>query len=304
MIHMHRRLYPLLISLSLIAAPIGVFAETGFVDEPLWLTPEAPKEGDMVTLSTVFHNAESRQIVGIMVFYDGDIILGRKPLSIAAGAIGAANVTFKIAPGKHAFSARMSNLSETTSMGTSMPLVLPLSKAEIPEVVVPTGPEKFFTAQTTSSKTATSGDQSAILKQVDKIETSALSVVPDSVKESISDTASGVDDWRSDTASSFTLAKSNAKKESEAISKEKQKEIKQFGKVSASTKYIDSPWASIKLMFFSILALFFGSRVVFYILGSLIAFVIIRGILRKLFHWFRSRRENKRKAKYPKAPEI
>lgn len=258
----------------------------------------------MVTLSTVFHNAESRQIVGVMVFYDGDIILGRKPLSIAPGAVGAANVTFKIAPGKHAFSARMSNLSETTSMGTSMPLVLPLSKAEIPEVVVPAGPEKFFSAQATTAKTATSGGESAILKQIDKLEASALSVLPDSLKESVSDTASGVDDWRSDTASSFTAAKTDAKKASDAIAKEKAKEIKQSGKVSASIKYVDGPLASLKLMFFSMLALFFGSRVIFYILGTLIAYVVIRAILRRLYRWLREWREKRRKSKYPKAPEI
>src|SRR4051812_24060353 len=101
------------LTLSLLFLTLGAplaQATTGFVDSPLLLSPESPRDGDTVTLSVLFHNAESETIRGTVLFYDGQTLLDKKTVNIRSGDVDIAATSFTISAGIHKFSATMSDI--------------------------------------------------------------------------------------------------------------------------------------------------------------------------------------------------
>lgn len=310
-----------------LGAAIGLFftmaplasAATGFIDDPIWLYPENPKEGEMVTLTALFRNAETKPLSGVVSFYDGDVLLGKKTITIPAGGFVPAILTFRVGAGSHSFSASVTSLSEVLSSGQSVPFAIPLETAELSKftigrsiadqltakVTAATPATKTTDTKTTDTKNPKLDTQSAtILGQVEKIENTVLEAIPDSVEKDIAETFSGVDTWRDAKAEMITAARDAAKKAVDAQSKDSAADTEKLGTQSASNKYVDSPIAYVKYFFLALFSFVFMTKAVFYVVGTILAYIVLRFLYRKIRNGIRKGRESHRRASMPHAPDI
>ncbi len=235
-------------------------AETGFLDTPIWIRPEKPVEGEMVTLSAAFRNEEASNLSSTITFTDGTIVLGTKQLSLAPGALGTASVTFKISAGDHHFSASASNSIRTTSTGEKEPLTSTLSQAVLPKVSVG---KKITTTTSVGIKTG---------EPVEVAASSILDHLPDSLKDRIVSTTAGLEEWRTNSYVAY-----QDKKEKAHAS---YADTKTSGKKAESSS-VNGPLLYAKYILFTALAYLFSSAVGFYASIGLILFLVLRFVIRR-----------------------
>ncbi len=276
---MQKRLLPFLLTVLffLLAAP--ALASTGFIGNPIWIYPEYPREGESVTLSALFHNGETEKLSGTVLFYDNDTLLEKKSLTIPAGDVGTATVVFAIGPGNHVFSATASGFQEISSTGAEKAYSLPLGKAEMP---------KLFVTKNGSGSGAdalglkASAEAAPILDKVDQAQNKVLDSIPDSIKQPVVSTAQSIESWRATTADKLESSVASAQANVEAQKKIAADQTAQFGKVSPSTHFIDSPFATIKLFVAELFRYVFSHAFIFYVAFFALAYFLIRSIIRKV----------------------
>ncbi len=269
-----------------LSCAVSTYAATGFIDTPIWFTPESPSDGDTVTVYAVFKNTEKVPLNGTVLFYDNELLLGKKQLSIASNNVSLASVSFKIGPGEHAFSAQMSNLTEIGEGGKTVPVALPVTSAKATNYFVSKTIPNPFSAQAGSDSTAS---EKLLLNQVDEIQKKVLDSVPDTVKDTVSEKTKSLDSWRNVTAESFSTKKSTAEKSLDTLTKQKAEALKK-GSIAPSAKYVDTPLAYVRLWLFSMLAFLFGTPVMFYIVGLLLVFFVLRFLFSKIVKFIRRKR--------------
>ena len=187
------------------AVAIPAYATTGFVNSPIWISPDKPSEGQSVTLSAVFHNAEAETISGSILFYDENTLLAEKPITLRPDEVSTITTSFTISAGAHIFSAKTKNLSQVTSTGSLEILTVPVTTVELPPQFIPKS------IVSTNNGNGVGDVTQVIMRQVDKAQSAVLASVPPTTKKQISTTANTVDNWRSDTADTFTKVRDNAK---------------------------------------------------------------------------------------------
>ncbi len=269
-------------------------ASTGFIGNPIWINPEFPREGEMVTLSALFHNGETEKLAGQVLFYDNDTLLGKKSLTIAAGAVGTATVTFKIESGNHVFSASAQGFQEISNSGSAKNFSLPLGKAEM---------SKLFVTKNGSGSGVdavglkASASAAPILNKVDQAENKVIDSIPAAIKDPVVATAQSMEAFRLKTENHLQVSVADSQ---EGVAKQKQSaadEQKKFGKVSPSTKYVNGPFASVKLFVAQLLLFLFSHAFIFYIVFFGILYFLIRSIFRKIKQMRNNRRVASRVAK-------
>jgi len=270
----HRYATFFLSTFLLLLAP-SVFAATGFVDSPLLLSPENPKDGDTVTLSVLFHNAEKTAITGTILFYDNQTLIARDNLSIASGDVGIADTSFTITSGIHKFSATLSDVN-----GGSENIILSEATVTLPPAIVT---KKLGLGAQASGEGST--QESVILQKVDSAEKAVLDAIPDGAKEAVSDTVSNVDEFRESTGDTFTERRDEVKagiERGEKIDAENA-ELKPGKKPVVKPATADNGAAAqIKYYFFGLLAFFFSKPFAFYLGSVIIFYFVLRFIIRRI----------------------
>ena len=278
----HRYAATILLASLLFLAP-GVqhaHAATGFVDSPLLLSPEAPQDGDTVTLSVLFHNAEADAISGTVLFYDGETLLDKKAVSIDPGEVSIVSTSFTIEAGIHKFSATMSNVDATDSTGKLQVVVIPQATVTLPADLIT---RKIPTAAQANGTGDSS--ESGILSTVDAAQTAVLNAVPPSAKAAVTSSVSSVDGWRASTGASLTasVAKTNASIQAAKKIDAENAAQKPGKKPIAKPKTADDgPFSIVKYFVLAGLAYFFSTPLVFYIGGILILYFLFRFIFRRI----------------------
>jgi len=266
------------------------FAATGFVTSPLVLSPEHPKNGDTVTLSALFYNADAKPLIGKIFFYDGNVLLANKAVTILPGQVETTSTSFTIEPGDHDFSASMHTLAELTNSDQSGAETVKL-------------PTIFVSAK--SSLSAQAGDASslpseqAILDQIDRAEKSVLGVVPSSAKDAIARAAGGIEAWRTENGKRFSASRDDTKtlidkkvpvpKQTVAGGTVLGTAGSKAAPAAEKTESAAGPMTYVSFGFFGALAFLLSNAFVFYIAGIFLIFIILRFIYRKISRRVRSR---------------
>ncbi|MBP6884522.1 MAG: Ig-like domain repeat protein [Candidatus Pacebacteria bacterium] len=280
-----------------------VQAGTGFVDTPLWLTPPVAEEGSLVTLRALFRNEEENTLSGTVIFYDGDVLLGRKAITIPVGTVATASVTFRIGAGEHSFSAQMSNLSGALASGKYEPVALALPSAKLEKFNVTKTINVNQTAQASKANSSV-GLETPILNQIDAVEKNILASVPESLKEDVVANVKVVENFRISTSDVFSEKRNDADRQVAQIKITALNEEQKSSKVAPATKYVDRPLAYVKYGIFSALAFIFATPIAFYLLGIILAFLILRYLYRKIADWISARRIAGKRSRIPRAPEV
>ena len=268
-----------------IAIPAISFASTGFVDSPIWLSPASPTEGSSATLTALFHNDEQYPLSGVILFYDGTVLLGQKSVTIGAGGVATASVTFTIGAGDHTFSAQMSSLTEELSSKKYQPLALPITSASLPSYFVGKTISLPLASQASGSTTVSADPENVLLNQVDNAEQSALNAVPPGIKQSVTADSESVDSWRQAMAANLAASRDAANAGLTKVQKDIAAQTKKMGSADPSSKYIDSPLSYLKVWFFAALTFIFSTPLAFYLIAVFLAYIIIRFLFRKIVNW-------------------
>ena len=260
----------LIIIFSFLLPLFYINASTGFVPGQIWYSPETISEGDTVKIHTVVWNGDKSNLQAKVEFYDKNVILGTRDVTVLPEQLKEVNITWKVTSGDHTISAKIISSSMTTN-GKKENIVLKNNKTEENKIFVP------VTIKKADGETATSSD--VIKNEIDKAGSKIGDVIPDSVSTPVSIVLGKVDTFRDDTSSKINESKIKTQEEIKILDQN----INANNEKDA-TSSTDKPIAYIKLFFLSILGLIFGNKIVFYGLSIIVAFFILRAIYRKIRH--------------------
>ena len=248
------------------------------------------------------------------MFYDGDVLLGRKSIEIDSGGVATATVSFRIGAGDHSFSASIGNLTETISAGKTEPFALSPQTVQLPKIFVSPkagDPLDASVVNDTSSggllnPVSANNPMAPVVNQVNQLQTEAISNIPLSVKNPITD----LDNWRATSAENLNQQTKSATAAVAAQNTLAAAQQKKYGKVSPTTNFIDRPFAYVKLFFLELLTFLYSHAIVFYLIAAFVVYIIGRFIFRKISNMRTNSRpapkrgkSNKGKAKKPKFEE-
>jgi len=249
---------------------------SGFIPGQIWYSKESLIEGDTVNIYTAIWNGEKDTVSVKVEFYDKNVILGTREISVLSGELNAVYIPWKITSGDHVISAK--TISST--------VVVSGKKEKVVLNRTTTANDKQFVPVLITNVAGEKVKEADVLKnQIDKASNDIGSIIPDDVSAPITSGLGVVDNLRTNTLAQVNNVIDATKKDIGQVlgtSTVEQKIPSKINNTSSTQDAIKKPIAYIKLFLFSILSFIFGSRIVFYSLIALILFFIFRGIYRKI----------------------
>lgn len=269
----------LVITLSLLFS-LNVFAETainsGFIPGQIWYSKESLVEGETVNIHTAIWNGEKETVSAKVEFYDKNVILGTREISISSGELKDVYIPWKITAGDHVISAK--TISSTV-------LISGKNEKVILNRTVTENDKQFVPVLIKNAEGEKVSETDFLKNQIDKASSGIGSIIPSEVITPITSGLGIIDNLRTNTLAQVNTIVDATKKDIGKVlgaSTVGQKIPSKIDKVSSTEDAIKKPIAYIKLFLFSAFSFVLGSRVVFYTLIALILFFIFRGVYRKI----------------------
>ncbi|MFA6251521.1 MAG: hypothetical protein WC603_02765 [Candidatus Paceibacterota bacterium] len=258
----------LIIILTIIAFPISaeVVTNSGFIPGQIWYSKDTLVEGETVNIHTAIWNGEKESLSVKVEFYDKNVILGSRDVVLSPSELKDVFVPWKITSGDHVISAKIISSLATISG----------KKEKVTLDRVTTSTDKQFVPVVVKNAQGESVSGTSSLKdQIDN-------VVPDKVSTSVANGFTVVDNFRDKTFTQVSTVRDDTQEEINLL-KTKEKTVAE----TLSTKNniedaTEKPIAYIKLFIFSILALIFGNKIIFYGLLAIVVFFVLRYLYRKI----------------------
>lgn len=256
---------------------IHVFAyTTGFIPGQIWYSNSSPKEGENINIYTVVWNGRDSMLKTKVEFYDKNVILGSRDVTILANQSKEVSISWKATSGNHVISAKITS-SSITSDGKKEIITSDNSQTEENKLFVP------VTISKANGETATSSD--LIKNELNKAGSKMEDVVPEVIYTPVTNVLDKVDIFRDETAIKIDEVKDQTEKEIDSIKAEKAKndtsKIKINEKVSVENA-VENPITYLKFFFLSILSFIFNTEIVFYGIFVVVIFLLLRFIYRKI----------------------
>lgn len=248
--------------------------ETGFIPGQIWYSKSELVEGETVKIYTAIWNNNNATLSAKVEFYDKNVILGTRDVSIPASSLREVYISWKITSGDHLISAKIISPSITEG-NKKQSVILERSKTSSDKQFVPVVLNKK------DGEVATSSD--IIKSQIDKASSSIGDIIPNSIETPISQNINIIDKFRDNTFEDIQKIKSETKEKINSLEeKTKKQENQNIKKSVAVDEATEKPIAYIKMFLLSILSFVFGSKIVFYLLLFFILFLFLRFIYRKI----------------------
>lgn len=105
-----------ILAFTLFLLPTFIFAadispRSGFVDGSVWFSKEKIKESESVKIYTAVFNGEEKNLSLSVDFFDGDLLLSQKKVSVAPQETKTIAIDWKVALGSHKILAKISDAS-------------------------------------------------------------------------------------------------------------------------------------------------------------------------------------------------
>ena len=283
--------------LFIFSAPHIVGAEQiGFPEKEMWYSKNEFVAGEVVTISTLVLNSENVTLSGVVQFLDRDVVLGEKKITIEKNDAKVVSLDWKVTEGEHQFSARFSQVSQVEASGKKVSVVPTSAETKKDNVYV----KKAVVKADESSEDNTilvsdvSVSKDSLGAEVSKATDFLKDKTPDNIEEKISSTTVGIENFRETWEEHFEEKKEDEKVLLDALNEyyENRLRAKEEADVDNYVKqtYVDSSGENIlkktlhyiSIFFYSLLAFILGNMFVFYGLGLLIVFLILRAIYRSM----------------------
>jgi len=243
---------------------------SGFIPGQIWYSSDNLTEGEIVDIHTAVWNNEKVQLLVKVEFYDKNVILGSRELTILPLELKDVSISWKVTSGDHLISAKIISSSSNASG----------KKQEINLSRNSTSNDKRFVPVKSKDDSDSISETDKIKDQIKNTSDEISEIIPDEVKDSFSQGLDYVDDFRLEYYDKISEIKSNTKDDFEKI-KNTEPSPDSNGKKSIEDA-TEKPITYIKLLLFTALAFIFGNKIIFYGIIILIIFYIIRSIYKKL----------------------
>lgn len=270
---------------------IEAATNTGFIPGQIWYSKENLVEGETVNIHTAVWNGEKESFMFKVEFYDKNIILGTREVSLKSLELKDVYIPWKITAGDHIISAKIISSSINNS-GTIEKITVNRNTTSNDKLFIPVLVKNYLDQPLSETD--------ALKIQIEKTSAEINNFVPEEISSTVSTSFNAIDDLRNKTLTQIDEAKEETKIELDLIKKEEAAAVSTTNKktnVDGSVKgtSVDSsiqkiniedatkkPITYLKLFFLSVLAFIFGNKFVFYGLLTLLVFLILRAIYRKI----------------------
>ncbi len=250
-------------------------SNTGFIPGTIWYSKDPLIEGETVKVYTAVWNGDTNPLSAKVEFYDKNVILGSRTVSVAAQTIAEVSISWQVTAGDHVISAKIVS-SNIIASGKPQTVVLERNN---------TGEDRVFVDKIIKDINGAPVSSTDLL--TDQASAKLANALPDSISAPVSNALGAVDEFRDETYTKITSAKEEVKKTLDAIpettksSTDAKKSTSQTKSQSLATS-TQKPLAYIKLFFWTIAGYIFGYKPVFYIVCAGLLFLILRFIYRKI----------------------
>lgn len=249
--------------------------DTGIIPGSIWYSKDKLVEGDKVQIYTALWNGDTNTVLFKVEFHDGETLLGTRDVSIPSQTLSSVSVSWTVTSGDHTIYAKI--ISST--VGASKQNINPSNtKTEEDKQFVP------IVLKTIDGKPSDTKD--VLNNEINKVQDKIESVIPQSVIEPVSNKLSSLENVRDDTYKKIEETRTQTKKEIDTFQKQN-KDKKTEKVVNKNPDIFESthkPLTYIKMALFSILALVFGYKIIFYGLLILLFLFILNILYDKIRH--------------------
>ncbi|MCX6754195.1 MAG: hypothetical protein NTV03_04035 [Candidatus Nomurabacteria bacterium] len=235
----------LIITISFLLS-LKAFAETtinsGFIPGQIWYSKESLIEGETVNIYTAIWNGEKDTVSAKVEFYDKNVILGTREISISSGELKDVYIPWKITAGDHIISAK--TISSTVMVSGKKEKVV-LNRTT-------TANDKQFVPVLIKNAAGENVREADVLKnQIDKASNDIGSIIPDNVRTPITSGLGVVDNLRTNTLAQInTIVDATKKDIGQVLGTSTEPKISdKINKVSSTQDAIKKPIAYIKGLF-------------------------------------------------------
>jgi len=261
-----------LIFASQVAYAVDV-ANTGIIPGQIWYSQDKLVEGETVNIYTAIWNGSENTVKIKVEFYDKNVVLGSREVSVLRNSMKDVSVSWKVTAGDHLISAKIISSSIMES-GKSKTVLLEQRE---------TSQNKQFVAKVIKEIDGTPATSNDIIKnQIDKTTSKIGDVIPDSVQDTFTEKLGFVNDFREEILVKINDGKEVAKKHLDELNKISPEVTKSGEKANTGIDGTDKPITLIKYFLLATIGLIFANKVIFYGLILLILFFILRFIYRKI----------------------
>lgn len=267
-------------------------ASTGFIPGQIWYSSEDFKDGESINIYTVVWNGESSTVDMKVDFYDNNILLGARDVSVPSNSTKQVSISWRVSSGNHTIFAK---ITSPNTLDSKKSISLKNSETDKDNFFVP------VTIIASDGSEVTSGD--IIENQIDKAGAKIIDSVPSSVSEPVLNVFSSVENFRNDSSLKINEIKEASKKTIDSFSENKNKRDKEISleeennkdekanldkdevenkKINISGDNIKKPLEYVKFFLFSFLFFIFSKKVIFYLIIAFLIFVLFRFIYRKI----------------------
>lgn len=265
------------VALSIIS-PFPIFASdaenSGFIPGQIWYSKDVLVEGDTVNIHTAVWNGGKSSISVKVEFYDKNVILGSRDITLTPSELKDVFVPWKVTVGDHVISAKIISSQQTVS-GVKEKIILSRNSTS--------NDKQFVPVVIKNEKGEPIKETNKIQTQLENTGAKITEILPESVNDSISNSFTVVEGFREKSSVDLAQIRDDTKKELEIIKNTEEKPI--LDKMTEKTNIVDAtkePVTYIKLFLFTILTLIFTNKILFYGLLILIIFLVLRFIYRRI----------------------
>jgi hypothetical protein len=278
-----KKLYATIIFALIFSFGQFAYAEpnTGFIDSSIWYSETPKVEGDSVDIHTAIWNGNDSEITVHVEFYDGTVLLGGRDINIAKDTLVDVHIPWKVTAGTHSISAKITK-SSTVISGATKSISVTSNQTEISRITILTK----------------SAVESGATEPIDTIAKKMADSLPAQVAVPATNVVTKIDSFRENTSLQIDTSIKNVKDritEMNASTKAKtttdktltEKDTKDKKDTQAtksnSLSGTDKPIAYVELFFLTLASFVFKQKVLFYGLGIVILFLVLRFIYRHAF---------------------
>lgn len=265
----------ILILSSLLAIPAHAQAVTnsGFIPGQIWYSKDALIEGETVNIHTAVWNGEKNPFLFKVEFYDKNVILGNRDITVGSSELKDIFIPWKITSGDHVISAKIVS-SQVDVSGKKEKILIDRN--------ITSDDRQFISVVVKNYLGEPLSTDEALKSQIDKTTSEISSIVPEQVSSSISNNFTTVDSMRDRTFTQVEAARKETKKEISLFKNDVKSTSQVAGKKSNIEDATNKPITYIKLWLLTILSFILGSKILFYAVLILVVFFILRFIYRKI----------------------
>lgn len=265
----------LIVLSTLLTLPFIVSADTnsGFIPGQIWYSNNNLIEGDTVNIHTAVWNGEKNSIATKVEFYDKNVILGSRDITLSPLELKDVFISWKVTSGDHVISAKITSSTITIS-GKKESIVL--------DRIITSNDKQSVSVVTKNEKGELVKGTTALQTKLEDTGEKINEYLPEEVSTFISKSFTTIENFREKELIRVTKIKEEAKEEIDLIKNEGKTTVEKVTGKTDIENVTKKPITYIKFFLFSTLFFVLGNKIVFYALLIIIAFYILRKIYRAI----------------------